>query len=865
MDWFISFYVTGNACRNTDLIDALDHMYPDRYKCITDRNELMDKIEDSKQMINNSLNQRQMYIFIVDSFDNDDDYLLKRDQDLYIISSELVSICVEKKKVRKNAIKDVPVPKLNRPLYCEHLSSTVICFVAFRDQDKLQRLCDYVHYLGGSVRKDYSDQITHVVAHANLGEKYLTAFNMERSEIVTEEFITNCWQERNNRLFDHRNIVEKYRTKSFHNLRLFFYGFTNDDDRKNMEMLTVQNGGYITSYLTDATHIVISDDCETSFTETYPDYVKQPRQYCVIAQWFWECILLVGKADESAYRAFPRKNQDISIQNTISPSITFCSTPPTSQSQNITRKRRGQHNQFENSTITPHKRRSIENNLENNNSYNNMFISPMLNLSKSLNDDGSPDKRKKDNRCLSIMELYETERNYVMMLKNIISIYKTEVEKESDRNGPILNPIESSFLFGNSQAIYDLHIEICSKLEQLITLSTQSVGTIFIDSSVKILKVYEPYTKFYDKTVETIRYLEKTNTRFYAYLKIAQHRPELGKQQLVDLMIRPVQRLPSILLLLERVLKYTPSSHVDHEPLNKAIDIVKNIARKLNEERGKTENQVTMFTIVNNIDNCPITKVRNNSWKAIKLTTATPPNRTGTIRTLTKTAKAYKHVVLVRLNTVKTLFNITSSLIDNEINDQLGMVCSIDGLERHLLFTTRIGDTLPLVTKNDILQTLAKTISEEKCLTNTTTLIQTIDSSELFFSSSILTASTTSLSSLEYSSSINSNITSISSRSSNVLTSVMKRCAHKVNKRLSRALSFSPSSSTSRMKKSVTQMLSSPFKPSNINFDSMKRLSIPYTEDSCYPSDKTDERMDYQERDATSTPLVMQSIKENCE
>ena len=32
---------------------------------------------------------------------------------------------------------------------------------------------EFVHYLGGSVRKDYSDQVTHVISHANLGEKYL--------------------------------------------------------------------------------------------------------------------------------------------------------------------------------------------------------------------------------------------------------------------------------------------------------------------------------------------------------------------------------------------------------------------------------------------------------------------------------------------------------------------------------------------------------------------------------------------------------------------------------------------------------------------------------------------------------------------
>ena len=54
-------------------------------------------------------------------------------------------------------------------------------------------------------------------------------------------------------------------------------------------------------------------------------------------------------------------------------------------------------------------------------------------------------------------------------------------------------------------------------------------------------------------------------------------------------MIRPIQRLPSILLLLERLLKYTPSTHVDHQLLIDSLDKLREIAKKLNDERGKTE------------------------------------------------------------------------------------------------------------------------------------------------------------------------------------------------------------------------------------------------------------------------------------
>lgn len=43
---------------------------------------------------------------------------------------------------------------------------------------------------------------------------------------------------------------------------------------------------------------------------------------------------------------------------------------------------------------------------------------------------------------------------------------------------------------------------------------------------------------------------DKTKPRFHAFLKLCQSKPECGRQSLQDLLIRPVQRLPSINLLL---------------------------------------------------------------------------------------------------------------------------------------------------------------------------------------------------------------------------------------------------------------------------------------------------------------------------
>jgi len=71
-------------------------------------------------------------------------------------------------------------------------------------------------------------------------------------------------------------------------------------------------------------------------------------------------------------------------------------------------------------------------------------------------------------------------------------------------------------------------------------------------------------------------------------------------------MIRPIQRLPSVLLLLERLLKYTSDTHSNYQQLIDTIDKLRDVTKKLNEERGKTEKQLSLFSIVNSIDNCPV-------------------------------------------------------------------------------------------------------------------------------------------------------------------------------------------------------------------------------------------------------------------
>jgi len=64
------------------------------------------------------------------------------------------------------------------------------------------------------------------------------------------------------------------------------------------------------------------------------------------------------------------------------------------------------------------------------------------------------------------------------------------------------------------------------------------------------VKAYPPFVNFFEKTREMLLQCDQTKPRFHAFLKVGQTRPECCRQSLQELLIRPVQRLPSVSLLL---------------------------------------------------------------------------------------------------------------------------------------------------------------------------------------------------------------------------------------------------------------------------------------------------------------------------
>jgi len=574
----------------------------------------------------------------------------------------------------------------------------------------------------------------------------------------------------------------------------------------------------------------------------------------------------MGKSDDSSYAIkIPGMNETTTPDSPRSTLLSLSTFSPLSTSIN----------EQTTSTSVKRKRRKESNSKDENTPPNTKRFNSSNENENGLDEDFEKIHMKKDNRYLISMEIRETERNYVTMLSNIIRFFKIEMEKDG-RNGSILTKVESTQIFGNIEEIYHLHLTISEQLDQAIQQQT-SIASVFISNANELLRVYQPYTKFYDKTIQAIHSLEKSNSRFYAYLKICEHKSELGKQHLTDLMIRPIQRLPSVLLLLERLLKYTPGAHADYQNLVLTIEKLRDVARKLNEERGKTEKHLSLFSIVNSIDNCPpellaahrdylqkfnlielsqeltgkrthltlflfsdcieITKLRVNTWK-------TPG---------VKSTKSYKHVALIQLSDIRSLYDIGSSSSSDD-SEQFGMLCSIDGQARQLIFRvaenanttitrSHLTDSMTSLTslstiptfnqtnKTEVLQHLAKAIAEERCLLDKTSLIENLTTPDTPTTFNPVS----SIDCLSDNDTLSTHSTmSTTSTGLNSVGSALRTSLYKAKSRLSRTFSFSPISSKNRLKKMLTSnssLLQFNDKDAN-DFNTMKRLSVPSRQDS---------------------------------
>ncbi|XP_037326577.1 protein ECT2 isoform X2 [Pungitius pungitius] len=550
-------------------------------------------VTDSVQEFADGENTDFETVFVLTDFDSPNyNYLYKRDN--RIVGPPVVLHC---------AAKEEPLQFSCRPLYCTTMLNLSLCFTGFRNKEEMKKLVNLVHHMGGTIRKDFSTKVTHLVAYSTHGEKYRLAVCMG-TPILTPSWIHKAWERRDEVHFNaaEEEFRTEYKVPPFQDCILSFWGFS-DEEKTNMEERTLKHGGkYLEVGDERCTHMVVE---ENSITELP---FSSNKVYVVKQEWFWGSIQMDARAGESMY--FYEKNDSPAMKKAVS--LLSLTTP------NSNRKRRRLRDtlaQFTKETEIspfppPRKRPSAEHSLS---------IGSLLDISntpetcKALAETSRPSKSstpalcKQSARWQVSKELYQTESNYVDILSTILQLFKIPLEKEGQVGGPILAPEEMKNIFGSIPEIYDVHTRIKSNLEELLTdwSEDRSVGDIILKYSKELVKAYPPFVNFFEMSKETIVRCERQKPRFHAFLKINQSKPECGRQTLVELLIRPVQRLPSVALLLNDIKKHTSDDNPDKITLEKAIESLKEVMTHINEDKRKTEGQKQIFDVVYEVDGCP--------------------------------------------------------------------------------------------------------------------------------------------------------------------------------------------------------------------------------------------------------------------
>lgn len=490
-----------------------------------------------------------------------------------------------------NHLENLKVPPRTRirPLYCNSMQNFVIVITGFDSKQEIQRLVEYAKHMGGRVRKEMNYQVTHLIANRVSGEKYNYARSF-RVPVLSKEFVFNAWEKRDEPHFkaSEPSFMNMYKFKLFQGAKVNFFGFSEEDEKQTQDLLT-SNGGQLSLRPDEAktTHVVVDDSKVTSMPN-----VPDKKTYIVKARWFWMSIQDSECADETKY-LFGKNFR----------------TPDRAA------KRRRLIEVVEDPNSSPRKsaRRKRPSDIDGSRYSCGSFLDYTTSPDNFLAHDESDVMIKANSpRHQVFKELCQTESNYVNVLHVLIQHFKNPLEEKLNTEDCILNQAELKIIFGNLCPIFDTHKELLKDLKHFEQNYSESVsiGEVFVKYCSDFKRVYPPFINSFQDSNALLKEKEK-NSRFLAFLKLCYmnlrevHMPEICKQTLPDLLIRPVQRLGSISLLLNDILKNTTKGSVDGQRLAEALDGIRTVMTFLNEDKQRQDNQRSLFDIYQDIENCP--------------------------------------------------------------------------------------------------------------------------------------------------------------------------------------------------------------------------------------------------------------------
>ncbi|KAM7376539.1 hypothetical protein PAMP_006266 [Pampus punctatissimus] len=214
-------------------------------------------------------------------------------------------------------------------------------------------------------------------------------------------------------------------------------------------------------------------------------------------------------------------------------------------------------------------------------------------------------------RCI-LGSILESEKNYLDALKRILEQYEKPLSQIEPR---LLSDRKLKMTFYRVREILQCHflfqIALASRVAEWDSL--EMIGDVFVASFSKsmVLDAYSEYVNNFSTAMAVVR---KTCASKPTFLEFLKHRQETSNDRmtLYGLMMKPIQRFPQFILLLQDMLKNTPVGHADRLPLQMALTELETLAEKLNEKKRETDQRFEIRHIAKAVNERYLNKLLSN-------------------------------------------------------------------------------------------------------------------------------------------------------------------------------------------------------------------------------------------------------------
>ncbi|XP_022659995.1 protein ECT2-like isoform X5 [Varroa destructor] len=495
------------------------------------------------------------------------------------------------------------------------------CLQVFKHEQTTYRAKIYA--LGGRLAKRVQDADLLVTPWA-YGDQYKLARSFE-IPVVGPGFLDALWEQRTSLDFELSNdIVEQFRLPVFSRLKMFLCGFeAAGEDPEQLRQRAMANGAAITGSVSgNGTYIVVVCRKGCSMEDLKKLHRELSAKSAIVYEnWFYDSIA-------QGY-ALCEKHESYDARRVVAAAVaSLGNTSGGGKSSPPGRRKRG----ADSPGVPPRTKKSME----------SLLLSPRVeelsrrdscagSVSPSMGA-ASPIRTNEitDQRHLVLIELFDTETNYLKILKFIMDmateylghldfdkkhqkashqLERSASDRSSDRSGSertseraserdrddIITRFERQEIFKEIPNIIDLHTTLHKRMEAALKdLDFRNIAPIFhgedacglipeVEANIQqhnktflkrlgrkgladntantgpvkenvnnIVATYKTFLNGLETIKARVEALLTENPRFAEFVRRVEERPECNREKFLHLLIRPVQRWPSILNLLKR-------------------------------------------------------------------------------------------------------------------------------------------------------------------------------------------------------------------------------------------------------------------------------------------------------------------------